>query len=313
MNGQAIINEVGPRDGLQSQSRILSVDGRLRLIGALEAAGIRRIEVGSFSSPKAVPAMAGTDRLLGRLHGEGRTTYTSMVPNLKGYRFAREAGAASVTAIAYATESMARRNVRMTLAETERAAGDILRLARDDGVEAIVIVAVAFGCPFEGAVDADFVGDIAARYLEAGVARLVLADTIGAADPAQVAQLAGGLVERHGADRIGCHFHDTRAMGLANVYAALQAGIRWFDSSIGGLGGCPFAPGASGNVATEDVVMMLHQMGFETGIDLPKLLEASDLATRMTGTAPGGRAREWLRKRLAASGRDPSAALEARA
>ena len=316
MNGQAIINEVGPRDGLQSQSRILSVDERLRLIGALEAAGIRRIEVGSFASPKAVPAMAGTDRLLGRLpdrlDGEGRTTYTSMVPNLKGYRFAREAGAASVTAIAYASETMARRNVRMTLEETERSAGDILRLARDDGVEAIVIVAVAFGCPFEGAVDPGLVGDIAAHYLEAGAARLVLADTIGAADPAQVAQLTGGLVERHGADRLGCHFHDTRAMGLANVYAALRAGVRWFESSIGGLGGCPFAPGASGNVATEDVVMMLRQMGFQTGIDLPKLLEASDLATQLTGTAPGGRAREWLRKRLAASGRDPSAALEAR-
>ena len=313
MNGQAIINEVGPRDGLQSQSRILSVDERLQLIGALEVAGIRRIEVGSFASPKAVPAMAGTDRLLQRLSGDVRTNYTSMVPNLKGYRFAREAGAASVTAIAYASETMAQRNVRMTLEGTERTADDILRLARDDGVEAIVIVAVAFGCPFEGAVDADFVGDIAARFLEAGVARLVLADTIGTADPAQVAQLTGGLVERHGAGRLGCHFHDTRAMGLANVYAALQAGIRWFDSSIGGLGGCPFAPGASGNVATEDVVMMLHQMGFETGIDLPMLLEASDLATRLTGTAPGGRAREWLRKRLAAFGRDPSAALEARA
>lgn len=313
MNGQAIVNEVGPRDGLQSQSRILSVDERLQLIGALEAAGIRRIEVGSLASPRAVPAMAGTDRLLERLSGDGRTTYTSMVPNLKGYRFARVAGAASVTVIAYATETMAQRNVRMTLEETERAADDILRLARDDGVEVIVIVAVAFACPFEGTVEPGFVRDIAARYLESSVAWLVLADTIGAADPAQVAQLTGGLVERHGADRLGCHFHDTRAMGLANVYAALQAGIRWFDSSIGGLGGCPFAPGASGNVATEDVVMMLHQMGFETGIDLPKLLEASDLATRLTGTAPGGRAREWLRKRLAASGRDPSAALTARA
>ncbi len=313
MGARAIINEVGPRDGLQSQSRILSVDERLQLIGALEAAGIRRIEVGSFASPKAVPAMAGTDRLLERLNGEGLTTYTSMVPNLKGYRLAREAGAASVTVIAYASETMAQRNVRMTLDETESTAGDILRLARDDGVEAIVIVAVAFGCPFEGAVDPDFVGNIAARYLEADVARLVLADTIGAADPAQVGRLAGELVESHGAVRLGCHFHDTRAMGLANVYAALQAGIRWFDSSIGGLGGCPFAPGASGNVATEDVVMMLHQMGFETGIDLPRLLAASDLATRLTGTAPGGRAREWLRKRLGASGRDPSAALEARA
>ena len=298
MSVQVIINEVGPRDGLQGQPRILSVDERLHLIGSLETAGIRRIEVGSFASPIAVPALAGTDRLLQRLNGDGRTTYTSMVPNLKGYRYAREAGAASVTVIAYASETMAQRNVRMTLAEAERAAGDILRLARDDGVEAIVIVAVAFGCPFEGDVDPRLVGDIAARYLETGAARLVLADTIGAADPAQVARLARGLIEEHGAARLGCHFHDTRAMGLANVYAALETGIRWFDSSIGGLGGCPFAPGASGNVATEDVVMMLHQMGFDTGIDLPRLLAASDLATRLTGTAPGGRAREWLRGHL---------------
>ena len=348
----AVINEVGPRDGLQSQSRILSVDERLQLIASLEAAGIRRIEVGSFVSPKAVPAMAGTDRLLEWLNGGGRTkhasqashssgpprpprisrstpaprttgsphsihasrktnalrtTYTAMVPNLKGYRFARQAGAASVTAIAYASETMAQRNVRMTLAETERAAAEILRLARNDGVEAIVIIAVAFGCPFEGDVDPSLVGDIAARYLEAGVAQLVLADTIGAADPAQVGRLARRLVEAHGSARLGCHFHDTRAMGLANVYAALEAGIRWFDSSIGGLGGCPFAPGASGNVATEDVVMMLHQMGFETGIDLPRLLAASDLATRRTGTAPGGRAREWLRGRLGASASEASA------
>ncbi len=310
MSAQITINEVGPRDGLQSQSRILSVEDRLQLIDSLETAGIRRIEVGSFASPKAVPAMAGTDRLLKQLDGDGReartprtarasrTTYTSMVPNLKGYRFARQAGAGSVTAIAYASETMAQRNVRMTLAEAERAAGDILRLARDDGVEAIIIVAVAFGCPFEGDVDPRLVGDIAARYLEAGAARLVLADTIGAADPAQVGQLAAGLAGEHGAARLGCHFHDTRAMGLANVYGALEAGIRWFDSSIGGLGGCPFAPGASGNVATEDVVMMLHQMGFDTGIDLPRLLAASDLATRLTGTAPGGRAREWLRGHL---------------
>ena len=300
MGGKVIVNEVGPRDGLQSESRILSVDERLQLIRALEAAGLRRIEVGSFSSPRVVPAMAGTDRLLQRLNGGGRTVHTSMVPNLKGYRLAREAGASSVTAIAYASETMAGRNVRMTLAEADRATAEILRLALEDGIETIVIVAVAFGCPFEGAVDPGVVSDVAARSLEGGAAQLVLADTIGAADPAQVGSLAGRLVDELGAARLGCHFHDTRAMGLANIYAALEAGIRWFDSSIGGLGGCPFAPGASGNVATEDAVMMLGQMGCETGVDLQPLLAASDLATRLTGTAPGGRAREWLRGQVAA-------------
>ncbi len=301
MNGPAVVNEVGPRDGLQSESRILSIDERLELIRSLEAAGLRRIEVGSFSSPRAVPAMAGTDRVLERLNGGGPTTYTAMVPNVKGYGLAREAGAESVTVIAYASETMAGRNVRMTLAEADRAGGEILRLAAQDGVEAIVIVAVAFGCPFEGAVDPGVVVDVAARYIDAGASQLVVADTIGAADPAQVGRLIRRLVEQHGPERLGCHFHDTRAMGLANIYAALEAGIRWFDSSIAGLGGCPFATGASGNVATEDAVMMLEQMGYDTGVDLKRLLAASDLATRLTGTAPGGRAREWLRGQVGAS------------
>ena len=311
MDRKVVVNEVGPRDGLQSESRILSVDERQQLIRALEAAGLRRIEVGSFASPRVVPAMAGTDRLLQRLNGGGRTTYTSMVPNLKGYRLAREAGASSVTVIAYASETMAERNVRMSLAEADRAAAEILRLALEDGIEPIVIVAVAFGCPFEGAVDPGLVADVAARSFEGGAAQLVLADTIGAADPAQVGRLAGRLVDELGAPRLGCHFHDTRAMGLANIYAALEAGIRWFDSSIAGLGGCPFAPGASGNVATEDAVMMLGQMGCETGVDPERLLAASDLATRLTGTAPGGRAREWLRGQVGASERDSTSRSDA--
>ena len=140
--------------------------------------------------------------------------------------------------------------------------------------------------------------DTTARFLDAGVDGVVIADTIGAANPGQVRDLMSRLVADNGAERLACHFHDTRALGMANVFAALEAGIRRFDASIGGLGGCPFAPGATGNIATEDVVMMLHQMGFETGIDLPKLLEASDLAEKLTGTAPGGRAKPWLKPYL---------------
>ncbi len=295
MPDMVTVNEVGPRDGLQSQSRILPVAERLQLIGALENAGISRIEAGSFVSPKAVPAMAGADALLKSLRPHGTANYSFLIPNMKGYELAREAGAESVTMVVYASETMARRNVRMGMAEAERDAFKIIDLARADGIEVIVIVAVSFGCPFEGAVDAAIVRDIAARFVAAGIHRLVLADTIGAADPAQVSALLISLAEDHGPGIFGCHFHDTRAMALANVYAALQAGIRWFDSSIGGLGGCPFAPGASGNVATEDVAVMLRQMGMETGIDAARLLDASDLATRLTGTAPGGRVREWLR------------------
>ncbi len=292
------INEVGPRDGLQSQSRILPVSGRLRLVRALEAAGLSRIEAGSFVSPKAVPAMAETDVLLQSLkqsEPNGRVNYSFLIPNTKGYGLAREAGAESVAMVVYASETMARRNVRMGMMDAELAARKIIDLARGDGIEVIVIVAVSFRCPFEGAVDPAIVHRIADRFVDAGIHRLVLADTIGAADPAQVGTLLGALAGEHGPGALGCHFHDTRAMALANVYAALEAGVRWFDSSIGGLGGCPFAPGASGNVATEDVAVMLRQMGMETGIDAARLLEASDLATELTGTAPGGRVREWLR------------------
>ncbi|MCY3565750.1 MAG: hydroxymethylglutaryl-CoA lyase [Gammaproteobacteria bacterium] len=303
MSDRVTINEVGPRDGLQSQSRILPVTERLQLIRALETAGISRIEAGSFVSPKAVPAMAGADALLQSLSKSpsphGPANYSFLIPNMKGYELAREAGAESVTMVVYASETMARRNVRMGMAEAERDAFKIIDLARADGIEVIVIVAVSFGCPFEGAVGSAVVHDIAARFVAAGIHRLVLADTIGAANPAQVSALLASLAEDHGPGIFGCHFHDTRAMALANVYAALQAGIRWFDSSIGGLGGCPFAPGASGNVATEDVAVMLGQMGMETGIDDARLLEASDLATRLTGTAPGGRVREWLRGQIA--------------
>ncbi len=298
MPDQVTINEVGPRDGLQSQNRILPVSGRLQLIRALEAAGLSRIEAGSFVSPKAVPAMAETDVLLHSLEQterNGRASYSFLIPNTRGYELAREAGAESVTMVVYASETMARRNARMGMADAELAACQIIDLARADGIEVIVIVAVSFRCPFEGAVDPAVVHKIAARFVDAGIHRLVLADTIGAADPAQVSALLGALAREHGPGVLGCHFHDTRAMALANVYAALDAGVRWFDSSIGGLGGCPFAPGASGNVATEDVVVMLRQMGMETGIDTGALLAASDLATELTGTAPGGRVREWLR------------------
>ena len=189
MSDRVTVNEVGPRDGLQSQSRILPVAERLQLIRALESAGISRIEAGSFVSPKAVPAMADTDLLLQSLDGAGAANYSFLIPNMKGYELAREAGAESVTMVVYASETMARRNVRMGMDDAERAAWKIIDLARADGIEVIVIVAVSFGCPFEGAVDAAIVRDIAARFVAAGIHRLVLADTIGAADPAQVGAL----------------------------------------------------------------------------------------------------------------------------
>jgi len=298
MDEQIVITDVGPRDGLQNQPRILTVEERLRLIAAIAAAGVSSIEVGSFVSPRAVPAMAGTDAVLASLPA-GDLHYTALIPNMKGYELARAAGARSVTMVLYASEGMARKNVNMSIAEADDATAAILASARRDGIEVIATIAVAFACPFDGATDPGLVRASAAKFLALGADRVAIADTIGAANPQQVRKLTAELVAEHGAGRLGCHFHDTRAMGLANVFAAVESGIRRFDASIGGLGGCPFAPGASGNVATEDVVMMLEQMGFATGIDLDALLRASDLAEELTGTAPGGRAKAWLKPWLA--------------
>ena len=297
MNQQKIIiTDVGPRDGLQNQPKMLSVSERLSLIKSIAAAGVGAIEVGSFVSPKAVPAMIGTNEIVGDLRGNTDAEYSALIPNLKGYELAVAAGAKTVAMVLYASEGMALKNVNMSIAEAEEATIQIIERARSEGIKVIATIAVAFSCPFDGATDPALVSDITRRFLDLGVDQIVIADTIGAATPAQVSALATGLVTELGAERLGFHFHDTRAMGLANVYAVVSAGIRRFDASIAGLGGCPFAPGASGNVATEDVVMMLEQMGYSTGVDMLKLLEASDLAEQLTGTAPGGRAKKWLQR-----------------
>jgi hydroxymethylglutaryl-CoA lyase len=294
MVDRVVFTDVGPRDGLQNQPKILTVDERLTLIRAIAAAGVQNIEVGSFVSPKAVPAMAGTDQLMAGLPADDGVHYSALIPNRKGYELARDAGVRTVNMVLYASEGMAQKNVKMSIAGAEDATRQILAMAADDGIQVVAAIATAFCCPFDGPTDPGVVKEIVARFMDSGIEQLVLADTIGAANPMQVRSLTADLVAEHGADRIGCHFHDTRAMGVANVFAALESGIYRFDASIGGLGGCPFAPGASGNVASEDVIMMLEQMGVDTGIDLDALLRASDMAEQLTGTAPGGRAKAWL-------------------
>ena len=300
ISNQVVITDVGPRDGLQNQPRILSVEQRTALVREIAAAGVPRIEVGSFVSPKAVPAMANSDQIFKAL--EGQTDFTTpciaLIPNMKGYEFARDAGAKIVTMVLYASDGMAQKNAGMSMSQAEDITIDMLSQAKQDGIEVIATIAVAFECPFDGPTDPLLVEKIVAKFLQAGASQVVLADTIGAAHPQQVRDLTALLVQRHGNDQLGCHFHDTRAMGLANVYAAVESGIRRFDASIGGLGGCPFAPGASGNVATEDVVMMLEQMGFDTGIDQVLLLQASDMAQDLTGAISGGRAKTWLQGQL---------------
>jgi hydroxymethylglutaryl-CoA lyase len=295
-----ILTDVGPRDGLQNQRKILSLNERVELILSLGDAGVRQIEIGSFVSPKAVPAMAGTDLLVNEL--EKRTSFktpmVALVPNLKGYQLARSAGIRHVVMVIYGSDSMAKKNVAMTRAEAEAATGDIITEARNDGIQVTATIAVAFECPYDGVTAPETIENIVDKFVALGADYVVLADTIGAANPLQVRSLTRTLVGAHDSDRIGCHFHDTRAMGLANVYAALESGIRRFDSSIAGLGGCPFAPGASGNVATDDVAMMCEQMGFDTGIDLKKMMAASNLAATLTNSNAAGRAKPWLEKHL---------------
>ncbi len=299
--GNVIVNDVGPRDGLQSQAKILSPDQRIALVGALLESGLRHIEAGAFVSPVAVPAMAGTGEVLAGVQshpGARDAVLTVLVPNARGYELAVAAGARSVCLVLYGTDGMAQANVGMSRRQAESMAAEILQQAQVDGVRVTSTIAVAFECPFDGPVDPSGIIDLAGRFLELGTDELCIADTIGAANPRQVRILTSSLVESYDSDRLGCHFHDTRAMGLANVFAAVESGIRKFDSSIAGMGGCPFAPGASGNVATEDVVMMLEQMGYDTGVDLAGLLRAADLARELTGTAPGGRASAWLKRQL---------------
>jgi len=300
MSDRVVITDVGPRDGLQNQPRILSVEQRIELVRAIAAAGVPKIEVGSFVSPKAVPAMANSDQIFKSLavQADFTTPSIALIPNMKGYEFARDAGAKIVTMVLYASDGMAQKNAGMSMSQAEDITVDMLSQAKHDGIEVIATIAVAFECPFDGPTDPLLVEKIVAKFLKAGASQVVLADTIGAAHPQQVRDLTTVLVQCHGGDQLGCHFHDTRAMGLANVYAAVESGIRRFDASIGGLGGCPFAPGASGNVATEDVVMMLEQMGFDTGIDQVLLLQASDMAQDLTGAISGGRAKTWLQGQL---------------
>lgn len=290
---QVIINDVGPRDGLQNQPKQLTPTERLQLIDALLRAKVPAIEVGALVSPKAVPAMAGTDSIIEQLPASG-CAFSALIPNRRGYDSGHALGIPLMSLVLAVSNTMNEKNIRMSTEAILAVSRDVLAQAKQDGQAVQAYVATAWACPFEGNVAAEDVIALCGQLFDAGAQRCVIADTIGAADPEAVHCLMGQLVNAFGAERLSCHFHDTRAMGLANVYAALSTGIRHFDASIAGLGGCPFAPGASGNVATEDVVMMLEQMGYDTGIDMPALLAAADVAIALTGTAKGGKAKVWL-------------------
>lgn len=293
MTNQVTIKEVAARDGLQAQSVEISLDQRRELILSLVAAGVPELEIGSFVSPKAVPQMAGTDALAQTLP-EAMTKYSALVPNMKGYELARREGIDQLAIVVSATEQMNQNNIRKSLEDTFSMASEIMRRAREEQVDIHAYLAVAFECPYEGRVHSNVVMDQAEQLMRDAPARLVIADTIGAANPRAVKSMMTELVAQFGVEALGCHFHDTRAMGLANVFAALDAGVRQFDSSAGGLGGCPFAPGAKGNVATEDVVMLCESAGLSTGINIEALLASVAHLTQMIGSEQGGRAHYWL-------------------
>ncbi len=294
-----VINEVGPRDGLQNHARTLDVSQRIGMIQALVDAGLHSVEAGSFVSPKAVPQMANTAEVFAGLPSPDRVRYSALIPNARGYELASAAGVNTLSVVLSATETMNKRNINLSLEETTAICAELMRRAKSDGIQGWAYIAVAYECPFEGATPVARVERLAAEMIEAGAAKLIIADTIGAANPAQVRLLISRLVGSFGAARLACHFHDTRGMALANVLAALDEGVRTFDSSIGGLGGCPFSPGASGNVATEDVVLMIESMGLRTGIDPLALVKVVDHCSELLGSPLGGHAFRWLQRQVA--------------
>ncbi|MDA8925607.1 hydroxymethylglutaryl-CoA lyase [Gammaproteobacteria bacterium] len=297
MNSEFVyINEVGPRDGLQNQKTILDTEDRLKLISLLIDANIPGIEVASFVNPKAVPAMAGAHEIIDGLQETLTCDISVLVPNMKGFELAQAAGAKIIAVVPSATETMNQKNINMSLKDTLDSSCKILESAKSEQLQTRAYVSVAWECPYEGVVEISTVLDIAHKLLSAGADEIILADTIGAANPASVDLLFQACVKEFNPSILSGHFHDTRAMALANVYAALTQGIRKFDSCIGGLGGCPFAPGAAGNLATEDLANMLNQMGFETQVDLPKLLEIVDFCSDKLGAPLGGRMSGWLTK-----------------
>tara|TARA_B100000809_G_scaffold17478_2_gene15527 strand:+ start:10848 stop:11750 length:903 start_codon:yes stop_codon:yes gene_type:complete len=293
---QVIVNDVGPRDGLQNDSTLVTPEDRVRLINSLLDAGVRSIEAASFVSPKAVPKMANADQVFAALDQKA-ADFSALVPNLKGYELAKKAGARSIAVVLSATETMNQKNINMSLDQTISVCKEIVAQALRDGITPRSYLSVAVECPYEGMVEEQVIEGLSAMMFETGVKEVIVADTIGAANPAQVKSLFTRLVSAFGATTISGHFHDTRAMALANTWQALECGIRKFDASIAGLGGCPFAPGASGNLATEDLVLMLNDAGFDTGIDLNKLLRSVELTGQLVQHPVGGRSMAYLNRR----------------
>jgi len=280
------ICDVGPRDGLQNEDTSLAPEVRAELCDRLAAAGVPRVEAVSFVNPKRVPQMAGAEEVMAAIERRPGTIYAGLVLNARGYERALAAGVDEVHYAFPVTDEFARRNQNTTVQEAVATSAGLVARAKADGLRITVTLSVAFGCPFEGAVAANHVIAIAERVAATGPDEIVLADTVGVGVPSQVRTLVAGAAA-FGVP-VGCHFHNTRNTGFANALAAIEAGSTVLDASVGGTGGCPFAPRATGNIATEDLVYLLHGMGHETGIDLDALIgHAVWLGERLGKELPG--------------------------
>ena len=269
------IVEVGPRDGLQNEHAAVSTADKIELVNRLSAANLPVIEVSAFVSPKWVPQMADAAEVFAGIARRPSTRYTALVPNLAGLERAREAGVTEIAIFAASTETFSRKNINQSIDASLSTYKEVCDRALAAGMRVRGYLSTAFGCPYEGAVAPDTVAGIAARLIDLGVFEVAVSDTIGIAHPGQVPRVLDAVLARIPSARIALHFHDTRGTALANVLAALPFGIETFDASAGGLGGCPYAPGAAGNLATDDLVYMLNGLGIETGVSLEALSEAT--------------------------------------
>jgi hydroxymethylglutaryl-CoA lyase len=291
------IYEVGPRDGLQNEAQPIPLEAKLRFIELLADAGLREIEATSFVSPKAIPQLADADELMARLDRRPGVRYPVLVPNERGLERAVAAGVDAVCVFTAASEAFTRANINMTIPESISAFRPVIERARETGWWTRGYVSTAFGCPYQGDVGEAAVVAVAQQLTELGVDEISIGDTIGVGGPADVRRVVGALEAAGiGPDRLAMHFHDTRGTALANVATALELGVRCFDASTGGTGGCPYAPGAAGNLATEDLVYLLDREGLEHGIDLDALLVAARHISETLGrplTTKVGQAGGW--------------------
>lgn len=289
MSDRVRIVEVGPRDGLQNEKTPVGVEERVAFIEALLAAGLHTVEIGAFVSPKAIPQMVGSDEVLRRFSSRTDGEFHVLVPNEKGYEAARAAGAKVIAVFASASEGFSRANINCSVAESIERFKPVVARAKADGIKVRGYVSCVLGCPYDGEIKPQAVTDVAKVLWDLGCYEVSLGDTIGVGTPKKARELLRAVAGHVPMANLAMHFHDTYGQALANLYAGMEQGARVIDSAAGGLGGCPYAPGATGNVATEDVVYMLEGMGIATGVDIAKLVEATNGISKLIGRPPVSR------------------------